>query len=786
MTEYTYRTNRHRRRKPEAPAASVREHKPLKAKHSLKTAANIQREAKNAPWVRPIAEAIAKARLNLYNQDKWDKNTGWAEDIFVPNNPHPDLFDLGKDGELSMTPEGELLQMNNPKKFSLMVPEVINWMNDRDKSELRLLPMTREEAEAQGKRWYQTTDEYMQALQDLGYGNEQLFRDIANAELLRILKEDLESGEPAYEKAMRHLLADDDYRYDPNDSTAMKRLVDRQRESSEFDKQNRGLVALGNTFAPISMRVMGDPELRYKTGIPEILARGGADALLNAGYIFGPEWLATQTALRTGIGAGKALTGGLAGIAARAGTRGVTGAAVGSGGYLYKHGLDPVFDWATGVGTSRAPFDTRDWRFESALGGLNSLLSTQLLRGGKVSDNAFKLRNEIAPDNPSVVDYSDISDMFGLFKKRKLKDIGKEPGTVTADEITHISGADAKPEFVKQPIQRYHDKFGNNEAIQTESFPPMLLTDKIGDGFVLKAPFRDIPAVRPTTAIKEMTADATGRYSGARQLHAGSQGIWEKDLQNPDILEATVKSGERAVPSKTTAVTEGGTKVPEHLRDVYEVAPAKVGKVLLYEKANDPRFANEYIRRNADFFKGTENQKSFGEEQLEGLKLLMKDAQTAGSDKGYLFSGIPTVRNADEYAAKSAVAQGNRRLGDNGKSLANDAEAALLKTRTKYGTKDAKGNFQPGPKKQTKALEKGVKKSIERSNMNVKSKASLHKQRDYQGYTRPEVIGGMGLRTVGTQGLVNNANIMSNFVPYGLPDLSETFGPRAKPMEYED
>jgi hypothetical protein len=148
--------------------------------------------------------------------------------------------------------------------------------------------MTREEAEAQGKRWYQTTDEYMQALQDLGYGEEQLFRDIANAELLRILKEDLESGEPAYENAMRHLLADDDYSYDPNDSTAMKRLYDRQREKSEFDKPNRGLVALGNTFAPISTRVMADPELNYKTGVGERLARGGADALLNAGYILGP------------------------------------------------------------------------------------------------------------------------------------------------------------------------------------------------------------------------------------------------------------------------------------------------------------------------------------------------------------------------------------------------------------------------------------------------------------------------------------------------------------------
>ena len=784
MSEYTYRTNRHRRRIPGAPAAAVREQKPLKAKHSLKTYANIQREANNFPWVRPIAEAIAKARLDLYNQDKWDKGTGWAEDIFVPNNPHPDLFDLGRDGELSMTPQGELLQMQDPDKFALMVPEVIRWMNDKDKSELRLLPMTREEAEAQGKRWYQTTDEYMQALQDLGYGDEQLFRDIANAELLRMLKEDLESGDPAYEKAMRHLLADDDYSYDPNDSTTMKRLYDRQRERSEFDKPNRGLVALGNTFAPISTRVLADPELNYKTGVGERLARGGADALLNAGYIFGPEWLATQAALRTGIGAGRALTGGLAGIGARAGTRAATGAGVGAGGYLYKHGLDPVFDKATGVGTARAPFDTRDLAFESALGGFNSLLSTQLLRGGKVSDNAFKLRSEIAPDNPSMVDYSDISDMFKLFKKRKLKDVGKEPGSVTAEEVTHISGADAKPEFVKQPIKQYRDKFGQNEAIQTESFPPMVLTDRAGDAFVIRAPFRDVPAVRGGTAIKGMAADKTSAYGGARRLSGADEGIWEKDLLKE--YGPTFKIGERSVPERTAELAEGGSKAPRHLSEVYATEPTVKGKVLLYEKANDPRFANDYIRYNADFFKGTGNQKPFSEEQLEGLKLLMRDAQTAGSDKKQLFTGKPTVRNADEYAAKTAVAQGNQRLGDNGKSLANDAEAALLKTRTKYGTKDAEGNFQPGTKKQTKALEKGIKKSIERSNMNVKSKASLNKQRDYQGYTRPEVIAGMGLRTVGTQGLVNNANIMSNFIPYGLPDWSDTFGPRAKQMEYED
>jgi hypothetical protein len=348
--------------------------------------------------------------------------------------------------------------------------------------------------------------------------------------------------------------------------------------------------------------VWADPELKYKTGDVERAARFGADALLNAGYFLGPEWLTTQAALRTGIGAGRLLTGGLAGIGARAGTRAITGAGVGAGGYLYKHGLDPVFDKATGVGTSRAPFDTRDLAFESALGGFNNLLSTQLLRGGKVSDNAFKLRSEIAPDNPKAVDYSDISDMFGLFKKRKLKDVGKEPGTVTADEVTHISGADAKPEFEKQPFQRYRDKYGKDEAVQVESFPPMVLTDRAGDAFVIRAPFRDVPEVRGGTAIKGMAADKTSPYYGARKLSGAGEGIWEKDL--PTVYEPTSKIGERSVPERTTGLVEKGTTAPKHLREVYDTEPTFKGKALLYEKAKDKRFANDYIRYNADFFKG--------------------------------------------------------------------------------------------------------------------------------------------------------------------------------------
>ena len=311
----------------------------------------------------------------------------------------------------------------------------------------------------------------------------------------------------------------------------------------------------------------------------------------------------------------------------------------------------------------------------------------------------------------------------------------------------------------------------------------MVLTDKTGDDFIIRAPFRDVPAVRGGTAIKGMTTDKTSVYNRAHKLSGADEGIWEKELTQ---YEPTFKVGDRPVPERTTALTEQGTNVPRHLREVYNAEPTATGKVLLYEKANDPRFANDYIRQNADFFKGTGYKKPFSEEQLEGLKLLMKDAQTAGSNKKHLFSGEPTVYNSDQYAAKTAIAQGNQRLGDNGKSLANDAEAALMKTRRKIGKKDAEGNFQEGARKQTRAFEQAHKKSIERSNMNVKSKASLHKQRDYQGYTRPEVIGGMGLRTVGTQGLVNNANIMSNFVPYGFPDWSDTFGPRAKQMEYED
>lgn len=776
----TYRTDRHRRRKPMAPNTSMRDVKPLKARHTLKTYANIQREAKNAPWLRPIAEAIARARLDLLNQDDWNKDIGWAEDIYVPQNPHPDLFQLGDDG-YSTTADADIMEMQDPEKFKINFGDFLKFTKEKDNSYLRLLPMTREDAEKAGKPWYQSTDEYLNALRELGYDPNDVLRELAQTEILRQMGEDIRSGDPQYVKAMRHLLDDDEY--EPSDDPEMDylRLIEAQRNRGDatFDRPSGWKVALDNTFAPISSRVSRDPELNHKTGLPEKVARGAADLLLNAGYILGPEWLTTQAALRTGIGGGRLLTGGITGPLARTGTRFAAGGAVGAGAYGYKHGLDPVFEHFTGTGTSRAPVDVRDLGLEALLGGATNVGFTGLLRGGKTSDNAFKLREMIAENNPSAVDYGDIADMFQLMKKRKLKDVPARDGKVRREEITNVTGDDAKKEFVDLPIDRYREKFGTDEAVSTESFPPLLLTEDFIPGVsMLHTPIKDMSPVRPNKALKSDVADPDSKYFGFRQGSGSGpegEGVWSRDFKGYDV--------------PTEPHPAGQIKRDGKLRDLFEAEPSTV-MVRAYEKASDPRFANKYFDYNIDFFKENPatGAKGFSREQKEGVKKLMDKSQVRGSEEQRLFSGQPTVRGGKEYAGEVASARGHLRDGDEGSKMTNSAKAALLEERSRFGKFDKDGNFVKGTKKQSDALRKSTKKSIERSSMNVKGKSALNKQRDYQreGYGRLNVgVGSLG-RLVGQQAVANNANIMSNFIPYELPDWATVFGPRATPIEYED
>lgn len=776
---YTFRSDRHRRGKPMAPETAVRDKKPLKARHTLRTYANIQREAKNAPWLRPIAEAVAKARLDLLNQDIWDKDIGWAEDIYVPQNPHPELFQLADDG-YSTTADADLMELQDPEKFKVNFGDFLKFAKTKDDSYLRLLPMKREDAESAGKRWYQTTDEYLNALRELGYDPNDVLRDLAQTEVLRQMGEDIRSGNPQYVKAMKYLLGDDEY--EPSDDPEMDylRLIEAQRKRGDgtFDRPSGWKVALDNTFAPISARVSRDPELNYKTGLPEKVARGVADLLLNAGYILGPEWLTTQAALRTGIGGGKLLTGGISGPLARTGVRLGAGGAVGAGAYGYKHGLDPVFDYFTGTGTSRAPIDLRDWGLEALLGGATNVGFTGLLRGGKTSDNAFKLREMIAPDNPSAVDYGDIADMFQLMKPRKLKDVAEREGKVRRGEVTNISGEDAKKEFVDMPLDKYRAEFGDGEAVSTESFPPMLLTEDFVPGMsYLHTPIKKSP-VKAGKAFKDDIADPSSEYFGFAEGQGSGmegRGVWGKDFKGYD--------------KPTEAKPAGQIKSGGKLRDLYEAEPATV-MVRAYEKASDPRFANKYFDYNVDFFgvNPKTGAKEFSKEQKAGVKALMDKAQVKGSEESQLFSGQPSVRSGRDYAGEAAAARGHLRDGEEGSRLANNAKAALLEERSKFGKFDKDGNFVEGTKQQSDALRKSTKKSIERSSMNVKGKSALGKQRDYQreGYGRLNVgVGSLG-RLLGQQAVANNANIMSNFIPYELPDWVTTFGPRAKPTEYED
>lgn len=766
----THRTGRHIRKTPAAPVprGSSAENTQIDLSQYMDLPEN--------HWAREYARALAQARLDLYNQDKWDNDMGWVEQVGYPENPFPKLFTVDDEGNPELTAEGELLMMNDPELFLKNRTDFNDWLDTgRMNAKLKLVPMTKKEAlEADpDARWYNSTDDYMRALSHSTGIDERYWRDFAQRALVNMLIDDMKSDNPKYENALRnHFLKDrdDDEPYTPADTAEIIKhqgdRLGRLGDDREFRPMDKDLLFLMNGFVPFSARIAGDKEMRYKASPAEWATRILGDAGLLGLYTVAPELATAKLALMTGLGS-KVMAGGARGIAARAGLRGVTGAGSGAAGWGVKNYVaDPALDAMFGVGAMQAPADTRDLALEAALGGFNNLLSTQLLRGGKYSDNAFRVREMMAPNNPSMVSHGDIMDSFKVMAKKNLKKEGKRPGTVGGDEITNIKGSTkkAKQEFAGMPLAEYRDKFGANEAILTENFPELRvdLTPKEGGPFVIGEPFTGIPYGANTNVIKQEVRMKGSPYKGAVQ----GRGFEEGGKWTMDAYRATKPVAKVEVPDG-----KGG----ERLADLVGL---EKGQKKLYEKAQDPQFIELYKEQNAPFFA------NHTDEELAGLGELASDAQIRGNKAAkQWFSGKPTVRNGEQFSGALAKAEGSVQKGNtpNQKSA---LQAKTLKTKSRYGTMDKDGNFVEGTKKQTKALEKATKKGAERKQMTVISKDALNRSRDYQtfGNNTASKLAGAGARYIATPFVTNNANLASDLIPYFV----DFFGPRAEPIKYED
>ena len=428
--------------------------------------------------------------------------------------------------------------------------------------------------------------------------------------------------------------------------------------------------------------------------------------------------------------------------------RGGAGALTGASGWSYKQGLDPVYDSVFGVGVNRGPADLRDLWLEMALGGGMNMLNTQFLRGGKTSDNAFRIREQMAKD-PSVVSYDDIMDSFKIMEPRKLKDVKDNSMGIGADEITNVrsSTPKAKKEFASMPMERFHSEFPN-EGVQFDTWPK--LETRMGN----RGPYKQV--ARPVMNKPER----------------GFQSAMKEEIGNPKSPYFGAIPGEGLGSKNTWLVSENVTKKGA-------TEPEKQF-VRLYGNASDDQFWNRYM---------AQNQKVFGKmspEDRNSIAQLADEAQMRESGAGEYFTGKPMVLKGKDYAERLSSSEGHTLPGDPA-SAKSAGVVATLKHNPKYVNVDGK-KVTPAPKKQVKKGQEATKKYGERKQMTLVSKKDLDRTRDYQMFGNNVVTKSLGTlgKLAGTPFVVNNANLASNIIPTASEYYRKIFGQPAQQIEYKE
>lgn len=740
----TLRTDRHRRQSPRRRDVGDSE-------HDYSKEMDIPEFMEKYPMLAEYAKQIALARLATYNQDKWGTDMGWGETFEFPQNPYPELFD--PENLDTMSPKAELLYMTNPDEYYNSLMGFNDWFEHRNEPQLRLKPMTREDAKKDSIPWSQSMDEYMRGLAAQNIINdENQMRLMAQQQMYDILKEDLKSGKPQYEMALRKLLDDKD-EYEPADTAE---LAEKQRPGLgsdwDFKQRNPALNFVLNGVVPFTNRIASDPELWHKAGPAQIGSRALGDAGMLALYALGPEALATRAALATGMGA-NVMSGGLKSLAARAALRTGAGAGVGAAGWGAKNLLaDPLAYNAFGVGTQQGPADLRDLGLEALLGGAGNFMSTGLLRGGLKSDRAFRVREAMNPDKPSAVNYDDIKASFNAMKDK---------------DVVSASSPRARKLFEQTDLEKYKAKYNkgdNREEVMVESNPPMTVNLNPKEGGPIElGTFQGLPKTGQKSAIKARVRDPKDEYHGFTvPPRAADAGLWKRT----DILYE---------PSGTSQVLMADRTGTKHLRDVTDLSPVEHRKVLI-EDPSENMFFNRYMEQNKSFFA------PYTAEEKAALKSQMKKAQVRESDEAKQFTGRPEYMSGDEWAEMVRATRGDAINGD-GANLSNMARNAQLTKKSTPGVRNKKTGEWSTSEKQQKNFAKAKKTMTHRKDMKIVGKDYLSKQRDYQQSPvlgRASAWGGIILNKAGAPFITNNANLASDVIPYGVNFL----GPRAEQIEY--
>lgn len=389
------------------------------------------------PWLEPLLQKVALARLNLLNTDDgWakDKSYGWGHKLNFKEAPQDsEFFTLNQDpvtGEIWVEDTDEALKFfKNPTttverdgKFvdpQQAYKELRAPFEDyaREPFTQAFEPMTEKEAKAGGYDWYPTTNEVLNALIEtqLGEGNKEALYDAAQYYLSEMLRDDRAKDTREFENADRKLLLSDG---------STKPSFEAPNGVAEFGK---------NMVIPFTNAVMADPELWYKTGRGEVAGRAVTDALLNGASIALP-WIGgargAAMASRPAIGAV------------------IGGAAGGNANYWLKRLANQGWDMGSGHGGIEHPIDLFDMAIETGAGALGGLGANANRVGGYRA-----LKAKMKPADPTSVPTKDVNTSIKLAKQYGDK-------------------ANAEPHFRSEAFAQYGKDYPN-AAKQVRMFPKL-------------------------------------------------------------------------------------------------------------------------------------------------------------------------------------------------------------------------------------------------------------------------------------------------------------------------
>lgn len=425
---------------------------------------------KDHPWVDELADLMVQGRLGLYDNEpegEGDKAQGFIYKKEQKPLPTNELFKVYRDPNdgtywAEPTAEGVTYYQANPQMLN-DVKESFERDLNTPQMQQSLRRGKREEA-GEGESWYRTTNELSDAITNsqngIGQQYEKALSALLQRKFLKEMEQDLGSGNPKHINALKNrFMPDWDYKkgmptYEDFVNTQIARNEDNNPLTlREFERPDIITSSVTNAVAPAMSAVGWDPELKYKTGLGEMVGRGLFDiAMLGLPFATVPR--AASTGARVGGEFASRMGGRVApNILKSTGEKAGAWAGGGLAG-LGQYGLERVgnqaFDWRTGKGTDEYPLSLADAGAAMVFGGVAGRPYRSYVPYGR------GLRTKIDPVNPSTVTRGDIADM-----RTAIADAGrgKKSGTgrVSKDATTR--------NYRTMEYQRYQNKYPNEAVV---------------------------------------------------------------------------------------------------------------------------------------------------------------------------------------------------------------------------------------------------------------------------------------------------------------------------------